>query len=272
MKRCRSCGIEYPDRYYECQTCGEELVEFKAKKASNEHGSEYDNYRNHRAEESTSGAYTVQENERNSSFSYQRIVPESGVNRRNELAQETSAIEFERHGPINSSFNGIVSQINTFQNRQSVFGKLMHTLFTGEPYQFGPIAYTTIFRVEEMATNRFAERARDVVIYGNIQSLLALGDDVTVTAVRRGDRYIAKRIYSNTTDSLVRVPHEMSAGVVRFMALVLVGLIAMIIVGITTADYSQIGQFFSKILDKLFVLIIVVVIIWYCIKNLFRRR
>ena len=42
MKSCRNCGIEYPNRYYECPTWGEELVQVEEKRESHVSGSEHD--------------------------------------------------------------------------------------------------------------------------------------------------------------------------------------------------------------------------------------
>lgn len=272
MKRCRSCMIEYPDRYYECPTCGEELIELEEKREGNEHSTKFGKDSINRVRQSEGKERIIQENDRTSSYTYQRIENETESNQRRENEQGNSAIEFERQGLVNTRFNGIVSQVSVQQNRQTAIRKIFRAIFAGETYQFGQMSYTTVFRVEEMTTNRYAERSRDVVLYGQTQSILVQGDDVTVTAKRRGNRYIAEQIYNNTTDSNVQIQHGISAGIIRLIVLVILVLLGMFIGGIATADYSMMGNVFLRIIDKFWKTIIIVGIIWYCISKLRSRH
>lgn len=54
-------------------------------------------------------------------------------------------------------------------------------------------------------------KKRDLIFYGDIEGRLNYGDDVRAVVKKRGDRYVATKIYSNETESQIRPTPQIPA-------------------------------------------------------------
>ncbi len=211
MKRCSLCNAVYDDSYGTCPTCGVRLNSL------------------------TEGADRLV----NSNVTVHN-VPLNNGNRQN--AQSTSIQFYERSGSTHI-FNGALAEVSTQQYYQSKSTKLIRALFSGEPYQLSHTSYITILRIEEHALRRYPEQAQDVVLFGGVQNVFAPGDDLTIRAKRKRNRYVAKRIFSHSIDRNIRIEGNIPAGVIRFLFLILVAAIIWAIHGIASIDYLAFGNF-----------------------------
>ena len=124
--------------------------------------------------------------------------------------------------------HGRVSEID----RQEVFFgstlKLFNTLFRGEPYQLAHQTIEYTIRVETI-TDGVPTEVTDFCLYGSYLGRLQVGDEVIIQARDCGDRRVATHIYNQTTGSVVRPGFQISAGLIRglavFLALLLVFLV-----------------------------------------------
>lgn len=124
--------------------------------------------------------------------------------------------------------HGRVSEID----RQEVFFgstlKLFNTLFRGEPYQLAHQTIEYTIRVEPI-TDGVPTEVTDFCLYGSYLGRLQVGDEVIIQARDCGDRRVATHIYNQTTGSVVRPGFQISAGLIRglavFLALLLVFLV-----------------------------------------------
>lgn len=239
MKRCGECNAIYEEQYDICPTCGEKL-EFYTQSSS---GS------------GTRNTYTQREE-----------VPRSSTENPQHSAERSSYV-FEQQDGANVIINGAVAEANTQQYYQSKFTKIIQALFSGEPYQLSHTSFVTIFRVEEHTLRGYPEHARDITVYGNTQNLFAVGDDVTVEAKRRGNRYIAKRIYNHSIDSNVHIQPYIPAGVIWGILIAIIALIIMLI-----SSLPAIGDGIIKLIGSLMPIIVVVAIFWYIFSSFFKKK
>lgn len=244
MKRCPECNAIFEDSIDVCPTCGVQLEPF----ASNSR---------------QSGA-CGQSGEKTYYSQYDtRDQHETGTK---------SAIPFEQNTGNRLIINGSVAESNTQQYYQSKFTKIVNAIFSGEPYQFSHTTFVTVFRVEEHATRGFPEQARDITVYGNMQNLFAVGDDVTVEAVLRGERCIAKKIYNHSINSNVHVQPYISASVIRFTIIAVLALIIGTVYSIATADYAAIGQSITSRLSALLPMVAVIGGAIFCLKCIIKPK
>lgn len=194
MKRCPECNAIFEDSIDVCPTCGERLDPF------------WGTSKKEKPDESPKP--NVIEHAQNSPYVF-------------EQTQGNYVI-----------INGSVAETSTQQYYQSGFTKIIHALFSGEPYQFSHTTFVTIIRVEEHTNYGYPENARDITLYGNMQNVFAVGDDVTVTAQRQGNRIIAKDIYNHSIDDRVHIQPYISATIIRVIALLCVVLLLFLIVSI----------------------------------------
>ena len=172
MKKCPECCAIFEDSIDVCPTCGEQL----------------ENYVNSSKKEEKRKQEKPQVNDY--------------INSRQ---RDNNAYVFERNIGNDVEINGSVVESSTQQYYQSKFTKIVQALFSGEPYQLSHTTFVTVFRVEEHTTRGYPERARDITLYGNMQNIFAVGDDVTVTASRKGNRYVAKNVYNHSINEDVRI-------------------------------------------------------------------
>ena len=158
------------------------------------------------------------------------------------MAENHSAFTFEEKKGSHIILNGAVAESHTQQYYPSRLAKVLQAVFFGEPYQLSHTSFVTVFRVEEHVMQGYPEYARDLVLYGNMQNLFAVGDDVTVTARRRGRRLVAKRVYNHSIDGAVRVQPYIPANVIRILLALALCAAASLVRGIFGVDYGAIAS------------------------------
>jgi len=177
---------------------------------------------------------------------------------------------FETKNCLSTVINGAVSEINTqppfFQTR---FAKWAGAVFTGEPVQFGYSSFKTVFRIEEHSLRGYPEQARDVIIYGNTDGVLAVGDDLTIKVRRSGSKYIARRIFNHSTGRKVSMQICIPALFVRVFTILLIITLIGAINALSNINYADVS---ASLLSSLLPIAIIGGIVWYAIKTLFGRK
>lgn len=212
MKRCPECNAIYEDGLDVCPTCGERLETFRSTSRPQQR----------RTEPAPEPTY-IRDN-----FS--------------ERSQGSNTYTFEQVSGNRVVINGAVAESSTQQYYQSKLTKLFRALFSGEPYQLSHTTFVTIFRVEEHTTVGYPENARDITLFGGMQNIFAVGDDVTVTAKRKGSRLIATDIYNHSINGNVRIQANIPAGLIQFFALLILAAVVFLVYGLATADYAAMGS------------------------------
>ena len=111
--------------------------------------------------------------------------------------------QFETHDGRRYVFRGRVAEVNSLSRYHNRFHKVVNTVVQGEPYQFGHTSFETVIRVEEFTDGRLASMARDLVMYGDIEGTVQVGDDVTVHADIRRGRYVVRSLHNETIPKFV---------------------------------------------------------------------
>lgn len=244
MKRCPNCNdfALYDDNVSTCPICDTSLVTYNRKENS-----------------SSAGDNATRE----------PIRPNNDRQRANTTnSSQQSAPEFERISGLRYHYRGIITEINSHARFHTRFKKWLNALFRGEPYQFGNTSHETIIRVEEFRSGRVAGRKRDLVYYGDVEGRFNHGDDVSVTAKRRGDRYIVTNMYLNETETRVRTGPQISAGIIAALSLILL-IAAIYLVGVIVAFITS-GALFI-LFENALSIVLVAVILWWILRRLFRR-
>lgn len=207
MKHCSQCDIDVDNSYNLCPYCGRELRRLDQKNVCNT---------------------TYQQGE----------AAHHTTSTRPEREIEFVFEETDRHSV---KINGMVVECTTQQYYQSKLTKIVQSVFYGEPYQLSHTTFVTVFRVQEHVLRGFAEQARDIIVYGNIQSVLSTGDDVTIVAKSSGGRYIARSIYNHSINSTVTVQAGLlPAWLIRLLVIVPVGILAALICSILSTPSTEI--------------------------------
>jgi len=237
MKRCNVCNAVYENYLNYCPTCNSEL-------------------------ELISNNY-------NNSSSFHQIDINENVRANSYIETErTDEYIFEQINGSFSTINGAVAEVNTQQYYQSKLTKMLRSCFAGEPYQLSHTSHENNIRIEEHTMRRYPENALDITVYGSMRSVFATGDDITVRARRRGNRYIARQIYNHTTNSRVNIQGNIPASLVRIAVLLLIILTVMAINVVLSINYMAL---ISTIIATLFPIVIIGAVGWYIIR-LFRRK
>lgn len=206
MKHCANCDIDVDNSFNLCPYCGQALS------ISGQAGG-------------TSGTASSGPSNRSSGSATHRAT--------------NSTIPFQTEEGNHIVFNGQIVESGTQQYYQSKLTKVIQAIFHGEPYQLSHTTFVTVFRIEEHVQRGFAERARDIVVYGQLQNVLSPGDDVTVVAQPAGDRLVARSIINHSSETQI-VPQggTISAGVVRAAVLVPLAIILLMLIAVasTPAD------------------------------------
>lgn len=239
MKRCSLCNAVYDDSHGVCPTCGVRL--------------------NSLTEEADRPANP------------NVIVHNTSYNNRSCQNVQASSIHFYERSGLTHIFNGAVAEVSTQQYYQSKSTKLIRALFSGEPYQLSHTSYITILRIEEHTLRRYPEQAQDIVLFGGVQNIFAPGDDLTIRAKRRGNRYVAKRIFSHSIDRNIRIEGNIPAGAIRLLFLILAAAIIWVIHGIASIDYLAAGQGILRFFTSLIPAALTVWLLWILIKSLFKK-
>lgn len=172
-------------------------------------------------------------------------------------------------------FEGAVEVVNSRQYYPTALSKVLRSLFSGEPYQFGHTSFENVIRIAELREYGMPEEQQDVILYGNLQTNLSAGDVVLVEAKRKHGTFVAKRIYNQTTNSRVRLQQMIPALAVRLLAIALLWLCSMILLWLFSIDYFALIQnmivlilrIVSPFISYILMGIIMYVLIRYIIKG-----
>ena len=246
MKHCRNCGIEVDNSFNLCPYCGQTLTT----------------------------AQTATECSRQNGASVQPPTAES-FERREVRTPNTvthTSIDspaFQTTDGRNIVFNGQIVESNTQQYYQSKLTKIIQAIFNGEPYQLSHTTFVTVFRIGEYVQRGFAEQARDVVVYGQLQNVLAAGDDVTVVARQSGNRLVAKSIVNHSSEAQV-IPQGglIAAGVIRAAVFIPLFILMLLLVALITTPSSVIVDSLLNIIWP--VILIGIGIAW--LKGKFKKK
>lgn len=168
--------------------------------------------------------------------------------------------------------NGFIRDTNSQELLQSKLTKLIHAVFSGEPYQFSHTSVITTLRVEEYPENNgLVVRARDVMVYGSIKGQLISGDDVTISAVQKGKTLVAKRIFNHSVDSVIKTQPSVSAWLIRAFAIALILCVSLIVYGLVTADYDAIGKAITDTISSLLPALVLGGVAYYYIRKKLKR-
>lgn len=188
MKKCPSCNdyALYDDEITTCPLCGATLVTYRRTVV-------------HRATGSV----------------VKPVSSNATVNRSGTGDSQSSSVSaepsFETREGFRYIYRGTVTEVNSHARYHNRLKKIINAIFRGEPYQFGNTSHETVFRLEEFHRGRLSGKKRDLIFYGDIEGRLNYGDDVRVVVKKRGDRYVATKIYSNETESQIRPTPQIPA-------------------------------------------------------------
>lgn len=253
MKHCGHCDIDVDNSFNLCPYCGQTL-ELKNSVASSMR------YHSSNTEQNTGtkGEHTSE------GYSGAETSASQSQDETSPFSMQFEAVE---RGKI--VLNGKVVESNLQQYYQARFTKIFQSVFHGEPYQFGHTTFVTVFRVEEHRQYGFAERSRDIVVYGQLQNTLVPGDDVTVVAAPKGSRLIAKSIVNHSSEAQIIPSGGMiSAAVARTAILVpLIVVVAVLAKVMTTPPNIVAGTFINLFWP---IILVGIGIAW--IKKRFRKK
>ena len=251
MKQCPNCkGLElYDDAETNCPYCGTGLVRYERQNGRTVGDTRYAND--------------------------EPVTPRS---RREGRTRAADTPEFVQQAGRKYSYRGRVVSISPTSRFMSRFEKWFNAVFRGLPYQIGNPVYETNIRIEEIKWSRIPEQAQNLAFYGD-PGELDVGDDVSVTAVRKNNRYVVKNITINDVNGSVRMRGLVPAALIRAITLCAVLLIVVLTAGIVSffstggfwtllgAIASGIVLILSKIIAALAPIIILVIVFWLLIKG-----
>lgn len=139
---------------------------------------------------------------------------------------ERDEIPFIQRQSSNIKCYGRITEINHHEIFNGKWNKLFNAVIRDEPYQF---AYQTIeytIRVKNISSE-VPVKITDFCMYGNYLGRLQVGDEVFINAKEYSDRRVVKKIYNQTTSSVVRPGFQIPAGIIR--GLIMLPLIAIIL-------------------------------------------
>lgn len=224
MKHCGHCDVDVDNSFNLCPYCGQALTTVGA-------GSSPRPQQGPTAgQQATSGQATA---------TYRTQDSRSAGTHSPYSSAESIPFQSAMGGDI--VFNGQVVESSTQQYYQSKFTKVVQAVFHGEPYQLSHTTFVTVFRIEEHVQHGFAEQARDIVVYGQLQNVLSAGDDVTVVAHHEGNRLVAKSIINHSSEAQV-IPHGgiISAGIVRAAVLIPLAILLILLIALISTPSSVI--------------------------------
>lgn len=243
MKYCPDCQIEFEDGETICCYCGMPL------KKRNENVMAVDNHNDLRNEQKAISSVNI--------FPNIQFIRSYGF--------------FNR----NVEINGVAESVHPVQYYQNKLTKFIRAVFSGEPYQFGHTTFENLIRINELMPEGYSKQAIDVVLYGNLQSVIAEGDDLRIEAVRKGNRLVAKRIYNNATNSYIHVQPNIHASFIRaiialivFSICILIKTLFSMIENVNSATNES--NFFSNVFSWIIVIAIILWLLKYIKKNLFK--
>ena len=238
MKKCNLCNTVYEDSYNLCPICGTRLVDIP---------------------------------ESNGNFSKSSRDNQYSGRTNYKTPPQSQTYQFEHMEGADTVFNGALVESNTQQLYQSGWTKIIRAIFSGEPYQLSHTSFITTFRLEEHTTCGYPEKAQDITLYGKLMNVLTPGDDLTVHTRLRHGQYMARNIYSHSLGRDIKIEGNIPPGVVRVVALAVVGLVIFLLHSVLTADYAAIGSGILHFLLSLLPAAVFVWLIWYLIRRFFQH-
>ncbi len=251
MKKCPRCNdfALYDDNVQFCPVCETELIMYRRGNAS--------------------GATYKDDAGSNTHNDEQPIRPHNRTQPDRVNTDQSTEPQFETRSGLRYQYRGTITEIHPDSRFNSRLKKWIYALLRSEPYQFGHTSHKTIIRVEGFHTGRVSGERRDLIFYGDVEGRFNHGDDVTITAKKRGDRYIVTNMYLNETQSYVRPGPQIPAGVIALATVGMFLLALFLIIGLI--NFIKSGAFWA-LLKKVVVIAIVIVAAWWLIRSLFRRR
>ena len=154
-----------------------------------------------------------------------------------DLPEEQPA--FERHVGGRVLYRGIVSSISPTSRFMSGTVKWANAVFRGQPFQLGNPVHETIIRIEEINQARLPDKMRSLVYYGELGEL-NVGDDVSITAVRKHGRMVIRTLHINDIETDVSAHGQIPAVLLRLLSLMVLvlaaSLVSMVISFFTSGD------------------------------------
>lgn len=178
---------------------------------------------------------------------------------------------FEQRTGNRYVFRGTVAEISTHTRYYNRIHKIVNTISRGEPYQLGNTSHESVIRIEEFHNGRLATQRRDLVMYGDVEGLIQIGDDVTAWTIRRNNRYIIQNLYSHETNSDVTPGPQMPAWGILGLVLLIVGIFASLIYGMVAFIQGGgparivdmlVGAILGLIMEALPLLLVIGVVGW----------
>lgn len=217
MKRCPECNdmALYDDTSMTCPICNATLVPYVRRTAATSHAPQTP------------------------------VRPVSG--------RQTAGVDEGRRNPVFETVSGneikirgLVSNVVLNSRTLTVRDKIADCFVRGVPFQFGNPVYETIIRVEEITDRGIPSQTRSIVFYGNAQGQIDIGDDVSINAVRRNDRIIARSVFVNDTESNVHTPLALNA-LLLLLVIVAVVLLALCLL-FSIVEWFASGAFVEPLL------------------------
>lgn len=223
MKRCLQCNdfSLYEDGVSNCPVCGQFLSMY-----------------------SRSGRYSRNADDipvSNKNVPYNNAVNNVGSASANASGRNNvNNFTFETRNGLSYVYRGIITEITPQTRLHSPLKKWANAIFSNEPYQLSNTSHSTMFRVMDISNGRFSRAKRDFVFFGDVEGRFFVGDDVTVTAKRRGNRYIVTNLHLNDTETNVRpVSIQIPALIVRLLTLFVICAVVLFICGVVSILTSE---------------------------------
>lgn len=268
MKKCLKCNdlAIYDDPIVNCPLCNTKLSDYKPANRSGTVSNQRGSYEN--TDDGVNPRYRRGES------------TDSGVSGSADANTAREEYRFETASWWRYVYRGNIAEYTPVTRYFNRFHKLVNCIFRGEPYQFGHSTHYCTIRIEEQVTGAMPSRRRDVIFYGDVEGLFTYGDDVTVTAKRKRNRYVVQRMFLNDTEARIRPSLQLPAWMVNLLCLGFLFLLAALVIGIisffTTGAFintvstvaAWIGQLFLALGSALFPVLAIIIVV----RMLFRRR
>lgn len=246
MKTCSICGKTYPDSYTICEDC---FIDLPGNTQSP--GTDQTTVPPLHAEVASQGDR-----------------PSTAWNMENR-----STRQFMRKNGKTYTVYGTVAEINQQQYYQAPLTKIINAIFRGEAYQFGHTTFTSIIRADEIVDTGFPEQSVDLLLFGNVQSIISPGDTIDATASIHSGRYLIRNASINGVPIRLqsRIPASLLRAVFSMTLLLMVCFIHYIASGNATKDIQQgASSLESGIKSGLPGIIVIVFAVWLLF-TLFRK-
>lgn len=243
----------YDDSQTACPDCGRRLEFYQPQAETSPPAGEWS------GERSAVFTQTVREG----GSRQERSAPSSGG--RQAACAAPSSPAFLVHEGGRYIFRGAVFHVDTVVREYGFLRKVLYSVFSGEPFQFGRTCYLTNIRLEEHTDAGFPERSETIIYYGDIESQLATGDDIQAECVRHRGRYMAVRVYSFDHNRSLRPESiRLSAWLVRILFLLV--LLALFFFTAEVVCFFASGAFLV-LLSQLMFPIILIGALWFWLRS-----